>query len=195
VLYLLLSLALFGTSVLGHLGSRVIAADQIDSSQFMWFFAWWPHAVLHGLNPFVSHAMFAPEGVNLTWSAAMPGPSILLAPVTLTAGPIVSWNVIELAAPALSAWTAFLLCRHVTGRVGPSLAGGYVFGFSPYMLLNLTGAPNLAFTALIPVLVWLVLRHVEGRIGPRGFVVATAVALAAQLSISTEVLATATLFG
>jgi hypothetical protein len=195
VLYLLLSLALFGTGVVGHLGSRIIAADQIDSSQFMWFFAWWPHAVLHGLDPFVSHAMFAPEGVNLTWSAAMPGPSIVLAPVTLAAGPIVSWNVIGLAAPALSAWTAFLLCRHVTGRVGPSLAGGYVFGFSPYMLLNLTGAPNLAFTALLPVLVWLVLRYVEGRIGPRGFVVATAVALAAQLSISTEVLATATLFG
>jgi hypothetical protein len=194
-LYGLISLALFGGSVLGHFGSRIIAADQIDSSQFMWFFAWWPHAIVHGLNPFISHAMFAPEGVNLTWSAAMPGPSILLAPVTLTAGPVVSWNLIELAAPALSAWTAFLLCRHVTGRVGPSLVGGYVFGFSPYMLLNLTGAPNLAFTALLPVLVWLVLLRIARRISPRWFVLATAVALAGQFSVSTEVLATATLFG
>jgi hypothetical protein len=193
--YALCSAALFGGPVLGHLGSRIVAADQIDSSQFMWFLAWWPHAILHGLNPFVSHAMFAPEGVNLTWSAAIPGPSLLLAPLTLTAGPVVSWNVLELAAPALSAWTAFLLCRHITRRVGPSLVGGYVFGFSPYMLLNLTGAPNLALTALVPVLVWLVLMRVDQTIGSRWFVAATALTLVGQYLISTEVLATATLFG
>ena len=47
-LYTVLSLVLFGLPVLGRLGSRIIASDAIDSSQFMWFFAWWPHALLHG---------------------------------------------------------------------------------------------------------------------------------------------------
>ena len=65
---------MFGLPVIGHLGSRIVASDPIDSSQFMWFLAWWPHAVLHGLNPFVTHAMFVPDGFNLTWSTAMPGP-------------------------------------------------------------------------------------------------------------------------
>jgi hypothetical protein len=194
-LYALLSLLLFGLHVVGHLGSRIVASDPIDSSQFMWFFAWWPHALLHGLNPFVTHVMFVPDGFNLTWSTAMPGPSLLLAPITLAFGPAVTWNLIQLASPALSAWTAFLLCRHLTGRTAPALVGGYVFGFSPYMLIHLTGGPYLALVALLPVFVLLVLKRMEGSVGPRAFVAWMALALTAEFSISSEVLATATMFG
>ena len=194
-LYTLLSLLLFGVPVIGHLGSRIVAADPLDSSAFMWFLAWWPHALLHGLNPFVTHAMFVPEGFNLTWAAAMPGPSVLLSPVTLAFGPAVSWNVLQLSAPALSAWTAFLLCRHLTGRIGASLAGGSVFGFSPYMLIHLTGGPNLGQVALLPIFILLVLRRVEGSIGSKRFLVAMTFALTAQYLISSEILATSTLFG
>ena len=194
-LYALLSLALFGVHIIRHLDSRIVASDPIDSSQFMWFFAWWPHALLHGLNPFVTHVMFVPDGFNLTWATGMPGPSLLLAPLTLAFGPAVTWNVIQLASPALSAWTAFLLCRHVTRRTAPSLVGGYIFGFSPYMLTHLTGGPYLALVPLLPLFVLLVLRRLEGSIGSRAFVLWTALAMIAQFSISSEVLATATLFG
>jgi hypothetical protein len=194
-LYALLSLALFGVHIIRHLDSRIVASDPIDSSQFMWFFAWWPHALLHGLNPFVTHVMFVPDGFNLTWATGMPGPSLLLAPITLAFGPAVTWNLIQLASPALSAWTAFLLCRHVTRRTAPSLVGGYIFGFSPYMLTHLTGGPYLALVPLLPLFVLLVLRRLEDSIGPRAFVAWTAVAMIAQFSISSEVLATATLFG
>ncbi len=193
--YTVLSLLLFGLPVLGHFGSRIIASDAIDSSQFMWFFAWWPHAILHGLNPFVTHAMFVPSGFNLTWSTTMPGPSILLSPITLAFGPAVTWNVIQLACPALSAWTMFLLCRHITGRLWPSLAGGYLFGFSPYMLIHLTGGPYLALVPLLPVFVLLVLKRIEGTISRRGFVIAMTLGLTAQYSISSEVLASGTFFG
>lgn len=194
-LYALLSVILFGLPVLSHLGSRAIASDPIDSSQFMWFFAWWPHALLHGLNPFVTHVMFVPEGFNLTWATAMPGPALLLSPVTLAFGPVVTWNVIQLASPALSAWTAFILCRYLTGRDGPSLVAGYVFGFSPYMLIHLTGGPYLALVALLPVGVWLVIRRLRGELGRRAFVWWMGLALTGQYLISSEVLATATLFG
>ncbi len=103
--------------------------------------------------------------------------------------------MIQLAAPALSGWTAFLLCRHVTGRMWPSLIGGYIFGFSPYMLLEMTGAPYLTQVALLPVFVLLVLRRVEGSIGSRRFLVAMTAALTAQYLISGEVLVSATMFG
>jgi hypothetical protein len=195
IVYLALSLALFGLHALRHPASEIVASDELDSSQFMWFFAWWPHALLHGLNPFVTHLMFVPDGFNLTWATSMPGPSLLLAPVTLAFGPAVTWNVIQLLAPALSAWTAFLLCRHVTGDRRASLVGGYAFGFSPYMLIHLTGGPYLALVALLPVFVLLVLRRLEGLDGPRRFVALMALALVAEFSISPEVLATATLFG
>jgi hypothetical protein len=194
-LYAVLSLVLFGVPVIGHLGSRIIAADQIDSSQFMWFLAWWPHAILHGLNPFVTHEIFYPNGFNLAWSTAMPLEGILLAPITLAFSPVASWNLIQLLSPALSAWTAYLLCRHVTRRTGPSLIGGYLFGFSPYMLVHLTGGPDLAMVAIVPLFVLLVLKLIEGSIGAMWFVVAMALCLAGQYLTSTEVLATSTLFG
>jgi hypothetical protein len=193
--YAVLSVLLFGLPVIGHLASHIIASDQIDSSQFMWFFAWWPHALLHGLNPFITHAMFVPSGFNLTWSTTMPGPSILLSPITLAFGPAVTWNLLQLASPALSAWAMFLLCRHLTSRRWPSLAGGYLYGFSPYMLIHLTGGPYLALVPLPPLLVLLVLRRVQGTVGVRRFVILMALGLTAQYSISSEVLATGTFFG
>ena len=91
--------------------------------------------------------------------------------------------------------TAFLLCRHVTGSLPASLAGGYLFGFSPYMLSQLRGAPQLAFMALVPLLVLLVLRHAQGSLSDRRFVLALTATLTAQILTSTEVLATSVLFG
>ena len=194
-LYALISLLLFGLPILDDPTGEIVAADEIDSSVFMWFYGWWPHALLHGLNPFVTYHQFVPEGFNLQWSTSMPLPSLLLSPVTLALGPSVAWNLIQLASPALSAWTAFLLCRHVTGRPSVSLVGGYVFGFSPYMLAHLTGGPYLALVPLVPIFVLLVLRRLEGRMSPRRFVLAMTAALTAQYLISIEVLATSTLFG
>ena len=194
-LYALLSFVLFGSHIVDHPRGNIVAGDEIDASQFMWFFSWWPHALLNGLNPFVTYLMFVPEGFNLQWATSMPLPSVLLAPVTLAAGPALTWNLIQLASPALSAWTAFLLCRHITGQLGPSLVGGYVFGFSPYMLAHLTGGPYLALVPMVPLLALLVLRHFQGQMSSGRFVIYMAAALTAQYLISIEVLATATLFG
>jgi hypothetical protein len=194
-LYLAISVCLFGIPVIDHFGSHIIAFQEGDPSVIMWWFAWWPHALLHGLNPFVTHAILYPDGYNLEWATSMPLPSLVLAPVTLGFGPAVTWNVIELLCPALSAWTAFLLCRHVVGRSGPALVGGYLFGFSPYMLTHLQSSPNLALVALVPAFVLIVLRRMERTTGRRRFVVEMALALVAQYLISTEVLATSAVFG
>jgi hypothetical protein len=194
-LYTVLSVVLFGLPVIGHLESHIVAADQIDSGAVMWYLAWWPHALLHGLNPFVTHQQFYPDGYNVTWGTSMPLEGLLLAPVTLAFAPAVTWNIVALASPALSAWTGYLLCRHLTGRTVPSLVGGYVFGFSPYVLLALIGAPSLAMVALLPVLALLVIKLIEGSIGRPAFVICTGVGLAAQYLSSEELLATATMFG
>ena len=64
-LYSLISLLLFGLPILDHPRGSIIAVDEIDSSVFMWFYGWWPHALGHGLNPFVTYHQFVPEGFNL----------------------------------------------------------------------------------------------------------------------------------
>lgn len=195
LLYGGLALLFWGPWVLDDPGSKILAANDLDPSAYLWFFAWWPHALLDGLDPFYTERIFVPDGYNLAWVTSMPGPSLLLAPVTLTLGSVATFNLISFAAPVLSAWTAFLLCRHVTGSVPASLLGGYLFGFSPYMLYQLRGAPQLALMALVPVLVLLTVRHVEGSLSGRAFVAAMTAAFTAQILTSTEVFATAVLFG
>jgi hypothetical protein len=195
LLYAALALAFWGPWVLGAPRSIILGANDIDPSAYLWFLSWWPHALLHGLNPLHTELIFAPEGYNLAWVPSMPGPSLLLLPVTLTLGPVVTWNLMSFAAPVLSAWTGFLLCRHVTGVLAPSLVGGYLFGFSPYMLNQLRGAPQLALVALLPILVLLVLRRVDGFLSDRWFVGAMTAVFTVQILISTEVLATAVVFG
>jgi len=72
----------------------------------MWFLMWWPHAISHGLDPFFTHALWAPAGYHLGAVPSIPGPSLLLAPITFALGPVVAYNILALCCPAVSAWTA-----------------------------------------------------------------------------------------
>ena len=121
--YALISFCYFGLRVVAHPGRDYIGSFR-DPEVDIWAFAWWPHAVLHGENPFVSHAIWAPAGVNLTWVTSVPGLAFLFSPVTIAFGPVVAYNVATVAAPALAAWTAYLLCLRVSGSFWPGLVAG-----------------------------------------------------------------------
>lgn len=193
--YQLLAIALFGIPVLGHFAGRIVAADTIDSSAYIWFIAWWPHAIIHGQDPIITTAMFAPDGYNLAWAASIPLPSLLLSPVTALFGPRQAFNVLQLLIPALNASAAFWLCRRLTGRRAAAAAGGLLFGFSPYVISHMAGAPSLALVALVPVAAGLVLARLQGAISRRRLVVLMSVTLSAQFYTGAEVLLTMTVFG
>ena len=53
-----------------------------DPQIFVWSFAWWLHALETWQNPFYSHAIYAPVGINLAWATTVPGLAFLFAPVT-----------------------------------------------------------------------------------------------------------------
>ncbi len=95
-----------------------------DVQIFLWGLRWWPFALGHGLNPFISHVVWAPYGADVLWTTTVPVISLLAAPVTLALGPTIAWNLLCVIAPALSAWAAYLLCRELTGRLWPSALGG-----------------------------------------------------------------------
>jgi hypothetical protein len=193
--YGVVSFLYFGRPLYRDLGSMALATDAIDSSAFQWFLAWWPHAISHGINPFVSHAIFTPEGFNIVWATSFPGPALVLAPVTALFGPTASFNLFALSAPPLTAWGGFALCRQVTGAVWPSVLGGFLFGFSPYILSSMTGAPHLSLVALVPVFALLVLRRVAGTLERRRFIALFVLAIVGQFLIFVEVLFTTAVFG
>lgn len=191
-IYGLLSLVFFGRSLLLH-GDRDYLGLRYDPQIFIWSLGWWPHAVLNGDNPFVTHAMWPVTGVNLAWVTAVPGLALLAAPVTLTAGPAIAYSVTAVALPALAAWTAFLLCRYLTGSWWASLAGGYLFGFSSYVLGHVTaGHVNLTAVFLVPLVALTLLRYVDEKIGGRALALRLGLLLGAQVYLSTEVFATLT---
>ncbi|MGO9062005.1 MAG: hypothetical protein ACLQU2_32240 [Candidatus Binataceae bacterium] len=162
----------------------------------MWLLIWWPYALLHRLNPFLTHVVWPPKGVNLAWMTSIPGPSLLAFPLTYSFGPIVSYNLISLLAPALSAWSAYLLCADITRRFWPSLAGGLLYGFSSYEVGQVLGGHlSLNLVMLPPLIVLLFLRLVEGRIATRRFILWFTVLLILQFLVSNEIFATMTLFG
>jgi len=95
-----------------------------DPAMMMWCMAWWPYALGQHINPFISHAVWAPSGFNLTWSACVPALATALAPVTIAWGPVVSYNLAALLGPALTGWAAFLVCWAVTDHFAAALVGG-----------------------------------------------------------------------
>ena len=187
VAFLLLGLPL----VLGS-GRRYLG-NGADARLFIWSLAWWPHAILHAENPFYSHAVWAPEGLNLAWTTSVPALALLFAPVTLVAGPVAAYNTASVLMPALAAWSAFALCRYLTRRLWPSVVGGFLFGFSTFVLYEeKQGHLNLDAVFVIPLVVLVLLRFLNGELGARGLILRLGPLLALELLISTEVVFTLT---
>ena len=192
ILYLVASLVLFGKALL-H--SHQCICLGTDEGIFVWAFAWWPHALLHGSNPFHSNIIYAPEGFNIALGALVPGAALIFSPVTAIAGPLFAYNLAMLLSPVLGAFFAFLLCRRLTGQFWPSLFGGWVFGFSTYMFGQLMAHMHLTLVFLIPAIVHLVLRGLAGELSRGRLLILLVVVLVLQFSFGAEVFVSLTLFG
>jgi hypothetical protein len=185
-LYLLVSFLYFGLPVVTHPGRSYVGSG-IDPEIFIWSFAWWPHALIHGLDPFHTSELWVPDTYNLAWTTSVPGLAVLFAPVTLLAGPVAAYNLAALLMPALDAWSAYLLCRHLAGKTWPALVGGYLFGFSAYILGEQEGHLHLTAVFCVPLAVLVVVRYVEGTLGPGALALRLGLLLGVQLWFSTEV--------
>ncbi len=126
--------------------------NPLDTPQFLWFLRWYAFALAHGQPLLVSDYVRYPAGVNLMWNTSIPLLGIVLSPITVTAGPVFTMNVLSTLAPALSAWTAFLALRRYVMRPSAAVVGGAVFGFSPFVMSQSLGHLQLAFAALVPLL-------------------------------------------
>jgi len=146
--------------------SRVVAANPYDSDQFAWFFRYDASAVAHLRLPALSTVgMNAPQGINLMWNTPMLLPGVLLAPVTLLAGPQVSLTVLMTAGFAGSALAMFAVLRRWDASVPAAAVGGLIYGFSPALIQSAQGHYDLQFALLPPLIVSAILRLATGRYG------------------------------
>jgi len=157
-----------------------------DPGVFTWFLRWTPFAVGRQIPPFFSDYLNHPDGVNLMWNTWVPLPGLLLSPLTLAFGPVLTLNVLLTLAYGLSAWSAYMAIRRYVPSHGAAVAGGLVYGFSPAMIGH-AHHPNLTLVFLLPLLLVLVDEIlVRQRRSPVWLGVALGVVSAAQVLIGEE---------
>jgi hypothetical protein len=167
-----------------------LAQGGYDPNFYVWALHWWPYAVGHGLNPLFSDRIGAPAGYDLAWVTTVAPLALLMTPVTLTAGPIVSFNLLVAVAVPLSGWGAFVACRRLTGKFWASLAAGAAFGFSAFEINHsYTGQLNLSYSVLLPLAAYLMVAWWDGGLGPRAFTAWTALVLTVQAYLFLETFA------
>ena len=193
--YLLIGILTIGWHAILHPRTICTCVGTEDPAQYMWAMSWWPHAVVHGLNPFVTHYLWSPTGVNTAQAALIPTAAFAMTPFTLIFGQIFSYNVLSILSPVLSAFTAYLLCRRLVGREWPALAGGYLFGSSSYEFAQLTGHLNLTLIFLIPVMGHIALRRFDREISRAAYILLLGALFVLQAGLSTELLAECVGFG
>ncbi len=155
----------------------------------MWFLAWPPFAVSHGLNPLFSSWMNVPFGVNLAVNTSMPLLGILGWPITAAFGPVATYNVLLRLAFVVSPFAMCLVLRRWTAWWPAAFVGGLAYGFGTYMVGQGHGHLFLVFVPLPPVILWvlddIVVRH---RWSAQRSGLTLAALLIAQYLISPEIL-------
>ena len=147
--------------------SRIVAGNPYDADQFAWYFRYDATAVAHFRLPaLTTDGMNAPQGISVMWNTFMLLPGILLAPVTLLAGPQVSLTVLMTAGFAGSALAMIVVLRRWGASIPAAALGGGVYGFSPALIQSSLGHYDLQFAVLPPLIADAALRLATGRCGP-----------------------------
>ncbi|MHB8509658.1 MAG: hypothetical protein ACYDGR_13590, partial [Candidatus Dormibacteria bacterium] len=192
LLYSLLSLVTFrlAWSDPTHLAN----GDPGDLSLFLWFMRWTPYAVQHHQSALFTNWAGYPHGLNLMWNTPVYLLTLLLGPLTSLRGPVFSYNVLVTLAPTLSAFAGFIALRRYVSHNLPALLGGALYGFSPYVMAQSLGHPNLSMV-FAPPLFLLLLDEIYCRRRVHAVFAGACLGLVAgaQLLVSEEILATSVL--
>jgi hypothetical protein len=176
------------SSAIPDLTGRLTGSDG-DFIESVWFIGWVPHALDHWLNPFFSDAMYAPQGVNLAQNTSSPFLGLLTYPISRLASPLASVNLLMVLAMPASATAAFVVLRKWSVW-GPAAAlGGAIYGFSPYMVGQGLGHPELMFIPIPPFIALTIEAILRRRGNPRRLGVQLGILVTVQYLISPEVMA------
>jgi hypothetical protein len=142
-----------------HVTRRVLASNPGDNTQFEWMLARGARLFVHPENPFFTHRLNVPDGVNMMANTSAMGMTLPLAPVTLIWGPTVAFAVMLILALWLtaSAWY-HVFSRYLVGSRLAAFVGAVLCGFAPAMVAHASGQPNLVAQFAIPFIVLTVLR-------------------------------------
>jgi hypothetical protein len=163
-----------------------------DNDLMAWFMRYTANALAHGHLPaLVTTALNAPHGISVMWNTSVLFPAVVLTPVTLLGGPLVSLTVFATLGYAGSAAAMYWVLRRHGASVLAGALGGAVFGFSPGMVSAGMAHYQLQFAVFVPLMVEAVLSIVTGRGRPLLVGAWLGVLAAAQLFTGEEMVSNA----
>jgi hypothetical protein len=174
-----------------HPSASIVAGNPNDNDLYSWIFRYDATALVHlHLPGLLTNAMNPPQGISVMWNNYMLLPGVLLAPVTLLAGPQVSLTALLTLGFAGSATAMFAVLRRWDVSIFASALGGFVFGFAPALLQSAAGHYDLQFAVLAPLIADAFLRLVTGRYrrGPVRTGIRLGLLASAQIFIGEELL-------
>jgi hypothetical protein len=147
-----------------HMNDHVMAWSG-DSYQRWWDLTWMKQSLLSLSNPFHTNVLYYPQGSDLYLHTLIPVNGVLSVPLQLITGNVLlSWNILMLTFLALSETGGYALAHHVTKDRWASLFGGFLFAFSPFVMMHMNAAHfNISTTWPIPFFVLFLLRFFERR--------------------------------
>jgi hypothetical protein len=130
----------------GNLGGTLPAAR--DPASYVWDFWWVAHQVTHLGNPWFTARMAAPAGVQLGFHTVMPLPGLLFTPITLAAGPALSYNLLVTILPGLLCYAMYRAARLWLRTITGAVAAAVFFGLSCMLTQQTWYHLNIALGAL-----------------------------------------------
>jgi|SRR5664280_862733 hypothetical protein len=159
VLYVALAFAL--TANTWSDPTHVVIGTGGDPLAFVGALQWPTFAIRHGYNPFFSTYLVAPHGTNLMWNGTS-SPGLVLAPFVALFGPVLTYNLMAALSLAVSAWFAQMAIYRLVAVRTAAIMGGFIFGFSPYMMGHAWGHVTITM-AFLPPLMLIVIHEIYVR--------------------------------
>ncbi len=162
---LYLGIALVYTWPLLRWWNQAIPANsigQLDGWQHTWHLWWTASALAQGQNPYFTPMLFYPDGISMFNQTLNAPTGVLMAPVTLTAGPIAAYNLAVLLSFVLGGLFTYLLTYHLTRHHIASIAAGGLFVLAPFHFGRLLDG-QLEHTSIqwLPLYMYLLVRTAE----------------------------------
>ena len=104
--------------------------NYLDVTSYVWDLWWVAHQVTHLGNPYLTHNMAAPAGVQLGFDTLIPLLGVVMTPVTLAFGPSASLSLLTIVVPGLACYAMYRAARLWLRSQAGALAAGAFFGLS-----------------------------------------------------------------
>ena len=134
-----------------HLSTAVPGPSAGDNVNFLWNFWWARTALASGESLFFTPRLFAPVGIDLTLHTHTVLPAVFAATALRPLPLIAGLNLTIIGSLFLNGFCAYLLAWRVTRDWPAALAGGLIFGGSPYVSAHLSGHFNLISAWVLPL--------------------------------------------